>query len=234
MAPLVRAARECGWSIVSGGALGIDGDAHRAALAHDVPQLAVLPCGPDRPYPPAHVDLFERIAKQPRSGILFAQPRGRLPTRGMFVSRNRVIVEHADAVVVVQAELRSGSITTGRLALRKNRLVAAVTGSPGTAALIGQGARPLPWWPDPQESRLVAATTAALQAFMWGPDAPLAQAQLWPPHLSWLRPHFGDAGRRGLCLADLPDPRRAALALAQAEAEGLITETSPGRYIALT
>jgi predicted Rossmann fold nucleotide-binding protein DprA/Smf involved in DNA uptake len=99
--PMVHAAGQCGWSIVSGGAIGIDGDAHAAALTAGVPQLVVLPCGSDRAYPPQHAGLFQEIAAAPRSGVLYAHPPGTVPTKGMFASRNAVMVALCDAVAIV-------------------------------------------------------------------------------------------------------------------------------------
>lgn len=98
---IVETAGAAGFAVVSGGALGIDGAVHHAALGRGVPQLAVLPCGEDRPYPPLHVGLFEAIASAPASGVLFAQPRGMCPSRAMFASRNALVAALADALVVV-------------------------------------------------------------------------------------------------------------------------------------
>ncbi|MEX1369155.1 MAG: DNA-processing protein DprA, partial [Nannocystaceae bacterium] len=119
--PIVHAAGRRRWSIVSGGAVGIDADAHAAALEAGIPQLAVLPCGPDRAYPPQHAPLFLHIGQATDSGVLYAHAPGTEPSRGMFASRNAIVVALCDAVVVVEAAPRSGTMLTASLALRKAR-----------------------------------------------------------------------------------------------------------------
>ncbi|MGB1015634.1 MAG: DNA-processing protein DprA, partial [Nannocystaceae bacterium] len=127
--PIAEAARELGWSLISGGALGIDAAAHRAAIDVGLPQVAVLPCGSDQIYPPGNRRLMAEILEQPDSGILFAHPPGTKTVRAMFASRNAVVVGLADAVVVVEAAMRSGSTLTGRLARRSKTRLAAIVGS---------------------------------------------------------------------------------------------------------
>ena len=103
---------EHGWCVVSGGALGIDGRAHRGALAADGTTIAVLPSGVDEPYPRGHHDLFEGIAA---GGLLVSEwPPGRTPTRPGFLVRNRVIAALSRGTVVVEAALRSGALNTAR------------------------------------------------------------------------------------------------------------------------
>ncbi|WP_205633132.1 DNA-processing protein DprA, partial [Enhygromyxa salina] len=141
--PIVEAAGRRGWSVVSGGALGVDGGAHRAALERGVPQLVVLPCGRDQLYPPGHTGLFCAALDSGCAGVLFAQPPGTATNREMFASRNAIVVGLADAVLVAQASLRSGSRGTGQLGLRSGVAVGVLSGSAGCGALIGEGARAL-------------------------------------------------------------------------------------------
>jgi DNA protecting protein DprA len=237
LAPIVEAAAKRGWSVVSGGALGIDAGVHRAALELDVVQLAVLPCGRDRLYPPNHAALFEAMANSSSAALLFAQPVGTEPSRAMFASRNAIVIGLADAVVVAEAALRSGSAGTGRLARRRGRPVAAIAGSPGCAALIGAGARALPAAPreaDPDASaRLIRAVGAWLDELGGATPEPAAGGPVWPEHLAWLATALRSAGPQGLTIDGLPDPIAAVLAVCEAELLGLVGEAAAGRWIAL-
>ncbi|MGI8532148.1 MAG: DNA-processing protein DprA [Geodermatophilaceae bacterium] len=124
-----------GWTIVSGGALGIDGVAHRAALAADGVTVAVLAGGLDRPYPAAHGALFERIAA---TGLLISEwPPGCAPHRRRFLIRNRLIAGLAAGTVVVEASARSGTASTARRCRELGRPVMAVPGPVTSAASVG-------------------------------------------------------------------------------------------------
>lgn len=229
--PLVHAAGQRGWSIVSGGAVGIDADAHAAALAAGVPQLAVLPCGPDRVYPVQHAPLFQAVAAASRSGVLYAHPPGTEPTRGMFASRNAVIVALCDAVVVVEAAPRSGTMHTATMTGRRRVPLAVVRGSPGAAMLVAKGAHALPWSPAaPHELR--RAVEAWLHAVARGEPPPPPAVAPWPEELRWLQQALVDAGAAGLDAESLPSPRTALVALARAEELGLVVERAAGRWVA--
>jgi DNA processing protein len=115
-----------GWTIVSGGAFGIDGCAHRGAIAVTGVTVAVLPCGVDLAYPRAHEGLFRSIREQ---GALVSEwPPGRMPTRHGFLVRNRVIAALSRGTVVVEAALRSGALNTARHARDQGRPLMAVPG----------------------------------------------------------------------------------------------------------
>jgi DNA processing protein len=221
--PAIEVVAALGWSIVSGGAIGIDRDAHAAALARGVPQLAVLPCGPDLLYPADNAPLLRAIAARARSGVLFAVARGGIPSRNVFASRNAIVVALCDAVLVVESQPRSGSALTGQLALRGRKPLAVVAGSPGNAALVGRGARPLRF-----EADAVDRFAAELRAFLRG-EAPPSAPRPWPHELAHLRDLLAAAGRQGL-RADGLDPA-GLVALVRAEALGLVLELSPGRWI---
>ncbi len=110
----------------SGGAYGIDGTAHRAALRAGGRTAAVLAGGVDRPYPSGHAQLFERIVA---SGALVSEvPCGTAPTKWRFLARNRVISALARATVVVEAGGRSGSLNTAGHAAELGRPLGAVPG----------------------------------------------------------------------------------------------------------
>jgi DNA processing protein len=122
-----------GWSVVSGAAYGIDGAAHTAALDSTVATtVAVLACGVDVAYPRGHTTLLARIADQ---GVVVSEhPPGCAPTRPRFLIRNRLIAALSGGTVVVEAALRSGSLTTARQAGQLGRHVMAVPG-PVTSAM---------------------------------------------------------------------------------------------------
>ncbi|MET9774957.1 DNA-processing protein DprA [Streptomyces sp. NPDC006367] len=123
---------ERGWVVVSGGAYGVDGAAHRGALGAGGATAAVLACGVDRPYPPGHAGLLARIAEQ---GLVVGElPPGDHPTASRFVLRNRVIAALTRGTVVVEAALRSGSLVTARAAQRLGRHTMGVPG-PATSGL---------------------------------------------------------------------------------------------------
>jgi DNA processing protein len=123
---------ERGWTVVSGGAFGIDGCAHRAAVAADGATVAVLACGVDHDYPQGHHGLFHAI--RARGATISEWPPGRTPTRPGFLVRNRVIAALSRGTVVVEAALRSGALNTARHARDQNRPLMAVPG-PVTSAL---------------------------------------------------------------------------------------------------
>ena len=126
---------ERGWTVVSGGAYGIDAAAHRGALAAGAPTLAVLACGVDRPYPAAHGALFTRIAE---SGLLVSEwPPGCAPLRHRFLVRNRLIAALTRGTVVVEAAARSGAQATAKRARRLGREILVVPGPVTSAMSVG-------------------------------------------------------------------------------------------------
>ncbi len=128
-----------GVHVVSGGAIGIDGAAHRGALAGGGTTTVVLGSGIDVLYPARHARLFDQIVTH--GGALVSMfPAGLAPRPGMFLQRNPLISALADLVVVVEADVRSGSLSTARAAKKQQRLVCAWPGSRGTDRLLGQGA----------------------------------------------------------------------------------------------
>lgn len=122
-------------AVVSGGAYGIDGTAHRAALAADGITLAVLAGGIDIPYPAGHSALLHRISS---SGLLVTEyPPGERPARHRFLTRNRLVAALAGVTVVVEAGLRSGAANTAAWARLLGRPVAAVPGPVTSSASVG-------------------------------------------------------------------------------------------------
>ncbi|WP_427151717.1 DNA-processing protein DprA [Streptomyces sp. TRM70308] len=136
---------ERGWTVVSGAAYGVDGAAHRGALAVGGVTVGVLACGVDRAYPPGNSRLIDRIAE---AGLLLAElAPGEHPTRPRFVLRNRVIAALTRGTVVVEAQVRSGSLVTARWADRLGRQTMGVPGpvtsglSAGVHRLLREGAQ---------------------------------------------------------------------------------------------
>lgn len=179
-----------GLAVVSGGAYGIDGMAHRAALASGGTTVAFLAGGVDRFYPAGHDGLLQRIAET--GAVVSELPCGASPTKWRFLQRNRLIAAASAATVVLEAGARSGSLNTAGHAAALGRPLGALPGpatSPASAGchrllrefdavcvvdadqvveLVGGGART----PDPADQaagRAAAATGAA-------PDAPSPEA----------------------------------------------------------
>ncbi|WP_334173169.1 DNA-processing protein DprA [Sinomonas sp.] len=127
-----------GVTVVSGGAYGIDAQAHRAALATEgtgLPTVAVMAGGLDRYYPSGNEELLREVA---RRGLLVSElPPGGAPTRHRFLRRNRLIAALAAVTVVVEAQWRSGARSTAHHAADMGRIVAAVPGSIYSASSAG-------------------------------------------------------------------------------------------------
>lgn len=134
-----------GIGVVSGMARGIDGISQQAALDSGGRSYGVLGCGVDICYPAANRGLYERLLEQ--GGILSAYPPGTEPKPGNFPPRNRIVSGMADALVVIEARERSGTLITVDMALEQGREVFVVPGritdklSDGCNGLLRQGAR---------------------------------------------------------------------------------------------
>jgi DNA processing protein len=132
---LASAITQNGWTVLSGGAFGIDAAAHRGALAAGGRTVAVLACGIDRPYPAGNTALFDRIAD---SGLLVSEwPIGAEPLRHRFLIRNRVIAAATAGTVVVEAAARSGAAQTMSRVLALNRPAMVVPGPVTSAMSVG-------------------------------------------------------------------------------------------------
>jgi DNA processing protein len=118
---------EAGLTVVSGLARGIDGAAHRGALASGS-TVGVIASGIDVTYPPEHADLQAEVAT--RGLLVTEQPPGTEPLARHFPARNRIIAGMAAGTLVVEAAPKSGSLITARLAGEAGREVMAIPGSP--------------------------------------------------------------------------------------------------------
>ncbi|MBP9945453.1 MAG: DNA-processing protein DprA [Vicinamibacteria bacterium] len=167
-----RTLSAAGFCIVSGLALGIDAAAHRGGLAARSSSIAVVGTGLDRIYPAANRELAHDLAA--RGAIVSEFCLGTPPVASNFPRRNRLIAGLSRGVLVVEAAMKSGSLTTARLALEQGRDVFAVPGSihsplsKGCHWLLKQGAKlvesaddvlaewgimraPVPDFPEPDE-----------------------------------------------------------------------------------
>lgn len=124
-----------GFTIVSGGAYGIDGMAHRSALASRGVTVAFLAGGVDRFYPLGHETLLTRIAET--GAVASELPCGAAPTKWRFLQRNRLIAAATDATVVLEAGMRSGSLNTAGHAAALGRPLGAVPGPVTSPASAG-------------------------------------------------------------------------------------------------
>ncbi|NUT51539.1 MAG: DNA-protecting protein DprA [Saccharothrix sp.] len=117
---------EAGVTVVSGAAYGIDGAAHRGAIAAGGSTIAVLACGVDVAYPAGHRALLERV---PGHGLIVSEyPPTHTPARHRFLTRNRLIAALAEGTVVVEAGRRSGAKNTAASTAALGRVLMAVPG----------------------------------------------------------------------------------------------------------
>lgn len=127
---------ECGASIVSGLAVGIDGVAQAAAVEGGGITVGILGSGHASPGPRAHRALIDRIVDSGGAVISELSPDA-TATKGTFPRRNRLISAIGDAVVVVEAPVRSGALITAGHALEQGRELFVAPGRPGDAATAG-------------------------------------------------------------------------------------------------
>jgi DNA processing protein len=134
-AELVQSAVADSRLVLSAGAYGIDGAAHRAALASGGSTVAVLAGGLDRPYPAGHADLFTRVGKD---GLLLSElPPGAAPTKWRFLQRGRLLAALSGIVLVAEAGYRSGALHTAARASELARPIGAVPGPITSATSAG-------------------------------------------------------------------------------------------------
>ncbi|HEY2902724.1 MAG TPA: DNA-processing protein DprA [Polyangia bacterium] len=204
-----------GWSVVSGGALGIDAAAHLGALQAGAPTFAVLGCGVDVVYPDRHTELFSRVAQA--GGLLSEYPPATPPRSGQFPARNRLVAALGEAVVVVDARTRSGALITAQRARELRRLLLAVPGSRGTDWLIGSGA-----------AQSVAGASEVLDRLAGRAGVAAAVPHGLQPVLDALQE--GPDSAAGVAQRISQPLSEVMSALSEAELAGLIQRIAGGRY----
>ena len=188
---LADAVARAGVRVVSGGALGIDAAAHRAALEQPGATTVVLGCGHAVAYPRPHAmpgRLFDRILAHGGAVVSEALPH-QPPRAGPVRARNRIVAALADVVVVVEGGARSGSLLTAGAGAERGRTVLAVpgdvraTGSAAPHRLLAEGVAPCTG-PDDLLAALAGVGATGCRSAVDGPDrgaAPGAPAVPDPP-----------------------------------------------------
>jgi DNA processing protein len=210
---------ERGIVILSGGAVGIDGAAHAGAIDAGGSTVAVVAGGIADPYPPRNHWLFEKMLAH-GGALVCPFDEGAPVRRWSFLRRNAVLAALADAVVVVEARSRSGSLFTARAARAIGRPVAAAPGSPGTEALLASGAG----LAEDAEDVLAALAGSPRYPEVAAPEG--TAAEVW----NVLEPQRaydieGLAARAGL------SPQAVARALVALELDGLARPVPGGSYV---
>jgi DNA processing protein len=235
---LGRGLAAAGVPVVSGLALGVDAAAHHGALEASGPAVAVLAGGADVPYPAVHRRLHAQVA---RHGCVVSElPPGFGAMRWCFVARNRIIAGLAAVTVVVEATVRSGSLTTADFAANAGRQVGAVPGpvtsrlAEGTNGLIASGAALVRDARDVLELVLGPGAVPEAVAALGRPGRTMTSAAALEPTLRALLDAVEQG--RGSLSALAPDPDRAPAVLrglTELERRGLIRRDFGGRYLRL-
>lgn len=161
---------EMGWTVLSGGAYGVDASAHRGALSVDGASVAVLACGLDQWYPRGNSRMLDHLAA---TGLVLSEVApGIRPTRNGFLARNRLLAAGGRVTVLVEAAERSGALNTAGWANAMLRPVMAIPGpvtsamSRGPNNLIREGA-----------AALVTGAAGVVKDLSFEPDDPRAPTQ---------------------------------------------------------
>lgn len=112
---------------VSGFMTGVDYNCHALSIKNSIPTIAMLPCGLDTPYPYSHISLKDEIVAA--GGLVCSEyPALYCPKKWTFVKRNRLIAGVCDALLIIEAGIKSGSLVTARIALSYAKPVFVIPG----------------------------------------------------------------------------------------------------------
>jgi len=220
-----------GFTIVSGLALGIDGEAHEGALDAGGRTVAVMATGPEITYPRQHRELRDRIADG--GAVVSEFAFGTPPTRERFPARNRIISGMCLGVIVVEAPVKSGALITARLAGEQGREVFAVPGdvtrplSRGCHALLKDGAQLVEYAEDVVEGLGILLQAVPERRQLSVEDLP-ADEQRILENLSFQPRHVDEVVGR----ADLPASKVTA-ALMILEMKGLVRRLPGSTFVRL-
>jgi DNA processing protein len=215
-----RAIAERGVAIVSGLALGIDAAAHRGALEAAGSSIAIMGTGPDIRYPPGNRRLAEALAER---GCLVSEfPLGTPPVARNFPRRNRLISGMSKGVLVVEAGMPSGSLTTACTALEQGRDVFAMPGS--IHSPLSKGCH----WLIKQGAKLTESVEDVLEELGWGAPAPKETAPDGDALLEALG--FAPASLEQLAARSGLDAASVAARVAMLELEGSVVALPGGNF----
>lgn len=227
---LGRGLTSAGVTVVSGLALGIDGQVHRGVLERGGRPVAVLGCGADVAYPPRHRTLYRRIRE---AGVVLSElPPGSRPFRWSFPARNRIMAGLGQITVVVEAADPSGSLITAGFAAELGRTVGAVPGpvtsrkAAGTNRLLRDGAAMIRGTEDVLDEMFGVGNGPA------GPRGPAPPPEAALPHRLRVVLDGVEVGESAGQIAARTGLTAAAVraALGQLELEGLIVAGGLGGY----
>ncbi|WP_022868414.1 DNA-processing protein DprA [Schaalia vaccimaxillae] len=226
---------EKGWTVVSGGAFGIDIAAHQGALAAQAPTIAIMAGGLLNRYPQAHIEHFEHILALGGALVSEVPPSWR-PAKWRFLGRNRLIAAWGVGTLVVEAGMRSGALATARRALELGRPVGAMPGpltspaSEGCHELVRNGATLIRGSEDLIEMCDPIAVND--QGVLFGaPVGPDRGSDSLPPNLRrvWeALPARSASGLKNICRAAGMGHREVLTALAELELRSMVESSTAG------
>lgn len=237
-ARLSRALAEAGACVVSGMAFGIDAVVHKAALEVGGRTVAVLGTAIDRPYPAAHRGLYKEIGR--RGLVISESAPGAEAFKGCFPRRNRIIAGLSKLVIVVEADMKSGSLITAQFALDAGLSVAAVPGcidspnSAGANLLLRDGAHVIASIGDALSLAGLGSSDSSRDGIFGGASSSTESEQLSFSLSESERAVYGCVGGDGLEVdaimsATKMSVNRCLAVITTLELKGLVVATTSGR-----